>query len=86
MFHGVLADSRCPVDVVCIVAGDAIVELTVTSTETFGAVLRLHTTQESQESEVAGYRVRLERLEPERRAGDSPSQADYRVTVTVGVP
>jgi hypothetical protein len=44
--------------VVCIVAGDAIVELTVTSTETFGAVLRLHTTQESQESEVAGYRVR----------------------------
>lgn len=32
-FNGVTGDSRCPADAVCVQGGDAIVSLTVTSTE-----------------------------------------------------
>ena len=57
-FEKVTEDSRCPADVTCVWAGDAVVVLRVGE-----ASLELRSTT-APESVVGAYRVRLERVEP----------------------
>jgi hypothetical protein len=81
-FAAVSSDSRCPVDVVCIQLGEAVVALDALAragTSRFA----LSTTGSRQVAQVGGYRIELASLLPERRASRPIDPGDYRATVHV---
>ena len=81
-FSAVEADSRCPVDVTCVWAGDAHIRLDGNR----GAgpePLQLHTGVEPTEAAFAGYRIRLLDVAPPRRQGDDVRPADYSVRLAI---
>jgi hypothetical protein len=86
-FAGVENDSRCPVDVVCVWAGDATVQFTIgfTNRDIMAPVrlLELHTGSGPRSASGYGYLVILTRLDPEPRAGMTIKPGDYRATVEV---
>ena len=67
-FLGVLADSRCPLDVLCVSAGDA-------KTDT------LHTDSDPHFIQVARAELRLVRLDPYPRAARPTAPGEYVVTL-----
>jgi hypothetical protein len=79
-------DSRCPVDVVCVWAGDAIAAIEVVT----GGVERafgLHANPGQSTGpgtvSVGGYAIALEAVEPQPHADVPVSQTDYRVTLRI---
>lgn len=82
-FAAVPSDSRCPLGVYCISAGNAVVELVVRVVSpplSLLAQVRLNTTTGPSEAVVFGYTVRMVSLTPPMSAG--PMQA-YRVQLVV---
>lgn len=81
-FDGVGEDSRCPVDVTCVWAGNARVRLTV---DADGAVeqLELNTGLDPRVAQVHGSAVALEGLQPENRTGVTIAPDDYVATLRV---
>lgn len=64
-FERVTEDARCPVGDPCVVAGDAVVLVTLRQPPNEPATLELHTNPSStMERRYLRYRVRLVRLEP----------------------
>lgn len=82
-FSEVVADSRCPEDVVCVWEGDAEVSVRAVAADLTSRELRLRTSEGAREAEFAGLTVRLVRLEPAPREGKPPRQADYELTIEV---
>jgi hypothetical protein len=80
-FAQVLEDSRCPVDVVCVWAGNAVVELGIRMGMGPTVPLRINSTQEPRFADWNGVRVTLLELLPEPRAGDPPRPESYSVRV-----
>lgn len=77
-------DSRCPVDVTCVWAGDATVTLRVQPGGGAAEVVALHIgLADSREATVAGLGIRLERLEPARRSDRPIARDQYRVVLAV---
>ncbi|MBL1077262.1 hypothetical protein JK358_22945 [Nocardia sp. 2] len=83
LLREVSKDSRCPADVDCAWAGDAIVSLTMT-VDPVVAERDLHITLDPQEADLEGYRVQLIDLEPgPREWEDDIAQSDYRASLRV---
>ena len=81
-FSGVTGDSRCPVDAVCILGGDAVVHIRVSGNET--AQYELHTGDSSRSSVLHGsFRISLIELRPFPFSGRTIPQSEYRATLTV---
>lgn len=80
-FIEVRNDSRCPVDVVCVWAGDATVVLAVEldcECKAPAYQLELHTTLEPKAGDAHGYRVHLRHLEPSPHSLVPVPAGDYR--------
>ena len=83
-FDRVTEDSRCPVNVTCVWAGNAVVRLTARVAGAARGNLELHTTTaDKREAAVDGFRVQLVRLAPTRAEGTPITQDQYVATVTV---
>jgi len=81
-FDGVENDSRCPADVACIQAGDAVVGITVIAADRSQQRYELHTTGATFVVHD-GLTIALEALDP-RPVGARPIRpADYRLTLRV---
>lgn len=85
-FDAVVNDSRCPVDVVCVTAGDAVVRVSLGfSNPAIMApivLLELHAGDGGPASASAyGYRVTLHQLDPQPHAGVIIPQQDYRAVI-----
>ena len=81
-FDGVENDSRCPADVACIQAGDAVVGITVIAADGSRQRYELHTTGATAVVHN-GLTIALEALDP-RPVGARPIRpADYRLTLRV---
>jgi hypothetical protein len=76
-------DSRCPIDVQCVTAGDAEAVLAIRAAGSDVAQHRLHTNREPRAVEVGGYRVRLDSLTPYPRSSVRIDPTSYRAYVTV---
>jgi hypothetical protein len=79
-FSAVESDSRCPVDAVCVWAGDAIANFVVEQNcECRSAAfdLKLHTTLQPKSGTAYGFKVELLLLSPAPRASQPIRQADY---------
>jgi hypothetical protein len=81
-FRGVENDSRCPIDAVCVWAGDAEIALRIEQGSQ-AAVAALHTTLDPKKTEWNGYTVQLVSLAPATRASKAIDPADYRATILV---
>lgn len=81
-FRSVEADSRCPIDAVCVWAGDGEVALKIDQSGK-SAVASLHTTLEPKKTEWSGYTISLVSLSPARRASVPVKPEDYRAEIVV---
>lgn len=81
-FRSVEGDSRCPIDAVCVWAGDAEIALKI---EQGGksAVAALHTTLDPKKTEWNGYTISLVSVMPSRKAASPIDPADYRAEILV---
>ena len=82
-FESVPADSRCPTNVTCVWAGDAIVQLRTRSDAAAEGRSELHTNDGPKEAAYAGYRIVLKKLEPQPRDGTKLEPRDYVATLIV---
>jgi hypothetical protein len=82
-FVGVVEDSRCPVDVQCIWAGNGRVELEVRVNGGAPASILLNTFDGASEAVVDNYRIRLVELLPAPVSTEPPANRNYRVTLLV---
>ncbi|MBI4912881.1 MAG: hypothetical protein HY823_09090 [Acidobacteria bacterium] len=81
-FTKVAGDSRCPVDVNCVWAGDAEIELVADppcypGCDAPSKLLRLHTGLEPRSGEFMGFRIQLAGLSPSPKSGKPIPPADY---------
>jgi hypothetical protein len=83
-FQEVRNDSRCPIDVQCVWAGDAEVVLQVETSPEDREEVTLHTDGSSQTTaDVLGHRIELRRLMPENKAGVPIDPKAYVATLLV---
>jgi hypothetical protein len=86
-FDAVTADSRCPIGVFCIQAGEAVVSLEARRLPSTTASLVLKT---QPETEALGffqdYEIRLVELRPHPRLGETIAPRDYVATLLVRRP
>lgn len=81
-FERVASDSRCPMDALCVWAGDAIVVLTI-SGDGQPAARELHTIAGSSEASYSGYMIKLISLAPYPRSDRQIRPEDYVATLSV---
>lgn len=82
-FTAVTSDSRCPVDVVCVWAGDAVAQLNLSQPAGAVETRELHTTLEPRSVEYGGFRIELIRIDPVPRSTQPIPPGAYRVVVRV---
>lgn len=81
-FREVPIDSRCPADVQCVQAGEAVVVLGATQERRSAVRLNLRTTPGKESAAAGEYRVELLRLEPLPRSEGNPAEP-YTATLRV---
>ena len=84
-FLEVANDSRCPVDVVCVTAGDAEVRLAVVG-EGEDRTVSLHTTQEPRSAAIGAVRLELTGLLPSPRSTVTTRPEEYRARIRWSAP
>ena len=82
-FDRVKADSRCPLDVLCIQAGEAIVVLTLSQPAAAQVEQELRTTPGFSEASYLSYLIRLVALTPYPRSTQQIRPEEYVATLTV---
>jgi len=85
-FEAIREDSRCPVGVSCVWAGDAMVAIAANDTDTDGGTrtLELHTNPSfDAEAALDTHTVRLVRLSPVRKEGSTIEAGEYQATLVV---
>jgi hypothetical protein len=82
-FDRVRADSRCPLDAICIQAGEAIVVVTLSQSAAAQAERELRTTPALSEASYLAYVIKLVALAPYPRSTQQIRPEDYVATLTV---
>lgn len=85
-FDGVGSDSRCPIDVVCIQAGDAELRLTARRPPATEFSLNLHTELARSSATFQGFEIALLELRPHPKAGEPIMPSQYVATLKVTRP
>jgi hypothetical protein len=82
-FERVPADSRCPMDALCVRAGEALVALTVSQDGRDAAARELRTDPAGSEASYRGYSIKLLALAPYPRSDRQILPEDYVATLAV---
>jgi hypothetical protein len=82
-FKAVLEDSRCPVNVVCVWAGNGKVEFEILDVDGQDKTVILNTEDEPSAATLKRHKLTLISLNPPRVDGVSISPGDYSVTLRV---
>ena len=82
-FRGVATDSRCPVDVTCVWAGDAALRIRLAMRGGDWTPFDLHTTLEPRSAAYAGFTLSVVGLSPEPRSDQQIPGERYTVTLRV---
>ena len=82
-FKAVLEDSRCPINVVCVWAGNGKVEFEILDIDGQNKTVILNTEEEPRAVTLKGHKLKLISLNPPRIDGVSISSGDYSVTLLV---
>jgi hypothetical protein len=76
-------DSRCPVDVTCVWAGDAKIEIVLSRKGAPDETRVLSITPANSEARVGNLRIRFVSLAPAPRQAEAPSARKYRAELVV---
>ena len=82
-FERVRTDSRCPLDAICIQAGEAIVVLTLSQSDAAQAEREVRTTPALSEASYLSYVIKLVALMPYPRSTQQIRPEEYVATLTV---
>lgn len=82
-FASVEEDSRCPVGVDCVWAGNARIRVVLQPAGGRAATLELNTGAEPRAASAAGYEISLKNLTPHPRAGAKIERRRYAATLVV---
>lgn len=82
-FDGVRADSRCPMDALCVWAGDATVAVRLSQPPASQAERALHTQAGGSEAQYLAYVIKLVALAPYPRSDRQIRPDDYVATLAV---
>jgi hypothetical protein len=82
-FKAVLEDSRCPINVVCVWAGNGKVEFEIIDIDGQNKTVILNTEEEPVAATLKGHKLKLISLRPPRIDGVQISPRDYSVTLRV---
>lgn len=81
-FMGVLSDSRCPADAICVTAGDAVVRIEVIRPSAGRSQYDLHEADKKPATH-GDLRIALVQLEPYPLSARTIPQSEYRATLRV---
>lgn len=81
-FRSVVADSRCPINVVCVWTGDAHVQISVGS-DSATKLYDLHTYLDPKVVNHGDYRFRLMQVAPPRHTDDNVRPEDYSIKLEI---
>jgi len=84
-FERVQSDSRCPMEALCVWAGDAIVSVALNPSKGAGESRELHTQPTGSQISYANYTIALKALAPYPRSSGEISAASYVATFVVSV-
>lgn len=82
-FDAVTSDSRCPLDAICVWAGEAVVAVSLLQTTGAQVQRELRTTPGASEATYPAHIVRLVALAPYPRSTELVRPADYVATLSV---
>jgi hypothetical protein len=82
-FETVQSDSRCPMDAICVWAGDAIVAVRLSQSGGDQAARELHVNPSGSEAPYLTYSIKLVTLQPYPRSDRPIEPNDYVATFTV---
>jgi hypothetical protein len=84
-FDVVESDSRCPMDVVCVWAGDAVARFVVeqSGAPSSAVTLQLHATLQPKSGSALGFRIELLTLQPYPRASTGTKPDEYIASVRI---
>lgn len=85
-FNRVIEDSRCPVDVQCVWAGDAKIELTVSRSSAARDTRVISLTPPNSELTVGDVKIRFVSLAPTPRQSEPPASRAYVARLMVLAP
>ncbi|HEX6133420.1 MAG TPA: hypothetical protein VFZ24_05640 [Longimicrobiales bacterium] len=83
LFRSVESDSRCPINVQCVWAGDAQIRLDAAAAESAWQPLELHTNLEPRAATFDGYRIDLVDVAPQRSEPDTIQPRHYSVRLAI---
>jgi hypothetical protein len=85
-FDSVVWDSRCPIDAICVRAGEAVIAITLSKAGTVAAEFDVQTDPPDRRSAVySGYSITLTALQPFPRSDRQFQPSDYVATFVVNV-
>ena len=84
-FDRVVADSRCPMDALCVWAGDATLSVTLSASKGGAESREIHTQPTGSQLSYANYTISLTALAPYPRSTQKISAGDYIATFVVTV-
>jgi hypothetical protein len=84
-FERVQSDSRCPMDVMCVWAGDATISVTLNPAKGATESRELHTQQTGSQISYANYTITLTALAPYPRSNQEIPASGYIATFVVSV-
>ena len=84
-FERVQSDSRCPIDVMCVWAGDAIISVTLNPVKGATASREMHTQPTGSQISYANYTITLTALAPYPRSNQEIPASGYIATFLVSV-
>ncbi|HJP59482.1 MAG TPA: hypothetical protein VJ865_05770 [Gemmatimonadaceae bacterium] len=82
-FTRVTEDSRCPIDVVCVWAGDAKIQLAIDRSSAPADIRILGLTPPNSESDLNGVRIRFVSLAPAPRQSEPSGKREYVARLVV---
>jgi len=85
-FLGVPSDTRCPVDIVCMQAGDATLSIRAEKGGKPGVNLAIALSDDPQTAMFEGYAIDARRLLPDQMTGRTIPAGEYTVTLVVNRP
>ncbi len=84
-FDAVRADSRCPMDALCIRAGEAVIAVTLAAPGEPSATRELQTVPSQAQTSYSRFLITLSQLQPYPRSDRQIQPADYVATLLVHV-
>ncbi|MDQ4120432.1 MAG: hypothetical protein M3209_03190 [Acidobacteriota bacterium] len=85
-FVSVMEDSRCPVGVNCIHAGNAKIQIKITKRGSAAKTFELNTNSEPNRVSFEGYEIKLANLDPVPKESARINRNGYTATLVIGKP